>query len=160
MTSTERSPVNSELDEKTAEKLEEPYEAPVVDPSAQDKFPNQTALLQSHNKSSGRLRNAHVDTDGETRSGVQDNGDDEHENTDAAGETDEHEVVFDGDTDPMSPKNRSTLQKWFIVLILSSSSVCVTCASALYTSAYRQMEADFRISPEAATVGLATFVCG
>lgn len=45
----------------------------------------------------------------------------------------EFEVRFDGDADPYSPKNRSTGRKWSIVLILSASSLCVTCASALYT---------------------------
>ncbi|KAK5163961.1 uncharacterized protein LTR77_010357 [Saxophila tyrrhenica] len=72
----------------------------------------------------------------------------------------EFEVQFDGDADPFNPKNKSTLRKWSIVLIGSACSLCVTCASALYTSTYDQMEQEFHISREAATVGLTTYVCG
>jgi len=70
------------------------------------------------------------------------------------------EVTFDGDTDPLSPRNKTTLRKWCIVLIGSSCSLCVTCASALYTSTYRQMEGEFGVSREVATLGLTTYVCG
>ncbi|KAF2764237.1 MFS general substrate transporter [Teratosphaeria nubilosa] len=72
----------------------------------------------------------------------------------------EFEVTFDGDADPYSPKNRPKWRKWTIVLILAGSSLCVTCASALYTSTYAQLEVDFHVGREAATVGLTTFVCG
>ncbi|KAK0313742.1 hypothetical protein LTR01_001999 [Friedmanniomyces endolithicus] len=71
-----------------------------------------------------------------------------------------HLVQFDGDTDPDSPRNRTTARKWFIVVILAGSAMCVTCASALYTSTYLQLERDFHISREVATLGLTTFVCG
>jgi MFS family permease len=47
-----------------------------------------------------------------------------------------------------------------ITSIGSACSLCVTCASALYTSTYDQMESEFHISREAATVGLTTYVCG
>ncbi|PPJ52936.1 hypothetical protein CBER1_11491 [Cercospora berteroae] len=70
------------------------------------------------------------------------------------------EVRFDGDEDPYSPKNLPTWRKWIIVLIVSASSLCVTCASAMYTSTYRQLEVDFHVSRLGATVGLTTFVCG
>jgi len=72
----------------------------------------------------------------------------------------EFEVTFDGDSDPYNPKNRSTARKWVIVLIGSACSLCVSCASALYTSTYDQMEQEFHISREVATVGLTTYVCG
>jgi multidrug resistance protein len=72
----------------------------------------------------------------------------------------EFEVQFDGDSDPWNPKNKATLRKWMIVLIGSSCSLCVTCASALYTSTYNQLEDEFNISREVATVGLTTYVCG
>ncbi|CAK4031247.1 efflux pump atB-like [Lecanosticta acicola] len=75
-------------------------------------------------------------------------------------EDQEFEVTFDGDADPYNPKNRPYLRKWLIVLIVSSSSLCVTCASALYSSTYAQLEAEFHVSREVATVGLTTFVCG
>ena len=72
----------------------------------------------------------------------------------------EFEVTFDGDSDPINPKSKTTLRKWSIVLIGSACSLCVTCASALYTSTYQQMEREFGISREVATVGLTTYVCG
>jgi len=78
----------------------------------------------------------------------------------AANTSKEFEVSFDGDTDPLSPRNKTTLRKWGIVLIGSSCSLCVTCASALYTSTYPQLEKDFGVSRELATLGLTTFVCG
>lgn len=37
----------------------------------------------------------------------------------------EFEVAWDGDADPMNPRNKGNLQRWFIVLIISSSSLCV-----------------------------------
>nr|POE49016.1 efflux pump atb [Quercus suber] len=82
------------------------------------------------------------------------------ENNDLSSEGREFEVRFDGDSDPMSPKNKTTLRKWCIVLIGSSCALCVTCASALYTSTYRQLEQDFHVSREVATLGLTTFVTG
>ena len=72
----------------------------------------------------------------------------------------EYEVKWDGDDDPMNPKSKSLARKWLIVLILAASSLCVTCASALYTFTYTQIEPEFHISREVATVGLSIFVCG
>ncbi|KAI6822746.1 MFS general substrate transporter [Hortaea werneckii] len=69
------------------------------------------------------------------------------------------EVKFDED-DVMNPKNKSTPRKWLVVVIIAFSSLCVTCASALYTSTYQQLEPEFGVSREVATVGLTTFVCG
>lgn len=78
-----------------------------------------------------------------------------------ADEGKEFEVQFDGDSDPWNPKTRySTLRKWTIVLTGSGCSLCVTCASALYTSTYIQLEKDFHVSREVATIGLTTYVCG
>ncbi|GAB7360384.1 hypothetical protein MBLNU230_g8341t1 [Neophaeotheca triangularis] len=64
------------------------------------------------------------------------------------------------DTDPLSPRNKSTARKWAIVLILSSSALCVTCASALYTQTYPQLEPELGISRLVATLGLSLFVAG
>lgn len=87
------------------------------------------------------------------------------EGLDGEGATDEKafEVAWDGLEDPMNPKGDvwgSMLRKWSIVCILAAASMCVTCASALYTSTYAQLEREFHISREAATVGLSIFVCG
>jgi len=72
----------------------------------------------------------------------------------------QYEVSWDGPDDPMNPKSRSSLRKWIIVLIVSGSSLCVTCASALYTTTYAQLEKDFHVSREVATLGVSIFVMG
>ncbi|KAK6397736.1 hypothetical protein LTR65_004984 [Meristemomyces frigidus] len=115
-------------------------------------------IQQIRSRSSARSHNSY--TDGYSHF---DDGDEEKQNeVSAAGQDAEDEflVTFDGDSDPLSPKNLSTLRKWVIVTIISASSLCVTCASALYTSTYAQMEPEFGVSRELATVGLTTFVCG
>ena len=63
----------------------------------------------------------------------------------------------------MNPRNAAwgtDAKRWLVVIILATSSMCVTCASALYTSTYAQLEEEFHISREVATVGLSIFVCG
>lgn len=47
------------------------------------------------------------------------------------------EVTWDGDDDPMNPKNKRTLTKWTIVLLLACGSLCVTCVSSIYTTTVR-----------------------
>ncbi|KAK5701999.1 hypothetical protein LTR97_004817 [Elasticomyces elasticus] len=106
---------------------------------------------QSTNRS---VRSHHSYTDGYSHFGQDE---DEKTSVDPAAS---HEVQFDGDADPYSPKNRSLVSKWLIVIILAASSMCVTCASALYTTTYWQLERDFHISKLVATVGLTTFVMG
>ena len=119
----------------------------------------QPPLQQTRSHSSARSRESH--TDGYTH--VDERSDGEN-NVRSVGDTPEEgkefEVSFDGDSDPWNPKNKTTLRKWCIVLIGSSCSLVVTCASALYTSTYLQMEKDFNVSRELATVGLTTYVCG
>lgn len=73
------------------------------------------------------------------------------------------EVRWTGPEDPQNPKSAGWAplwRKWTIVLLGSASSMCVTFASALYTSAYGGIEREFAISRLAATVGLSIFVCG
>lgn len=70
------------------------------------------------------------------------------------------EVSWNGDQDPMNPKCMSKPRKWLIVLILSTSSTCVTCASSLYTSTYAQLEEEFHCSRIVVTLGLSIFVAG
>lgn len=73
----------------------------------------------------------------------------------------EFEVRMDGDADPWNPKTAlATPRKWAVVLIGSASQICVTCASALYTSTYPQLEGEFGVSRLVVTIGLTTFVCG
>lgn len=70
------------------------------------------------------------------------------------------EVKFSGDEDPRSPKSLSTLCKWIIVFILSSTSLCVACTSSLYTGTYARVMEEFGSSPTVTTLGLSMFVVG
>lgn len=70
------------------------------------------------------------------------------------------EVKFTGDDDPRSPKSMSTLHKWIIVLIISSTSLCVACTSSLYTGTYAQVMAEFGSNETITTLGLSMFVVG
>ena len=72
-----------------------------------------------------------------------------------------YEVSFDGLSDPINPRGRYTKwQKWLFVLLCSSTSLCVTCASSLYTMTYEQLEDEFGCSEIVATLGLSLFVAG
>ncbi|KAI9818934.1 MAG: hypothetical protein M1827_007756 [Pycnora praestabilis] len=70
------------------------------------------------------------------------------------------EVHWDGDEDPMNPRSMSKPRKWLIVMIVSMSSLCVTCTSSLYTSTYDQITKEFQCSQIVATLGLSLFVIG
>ncbi|KAI0403017.1 major facilitator superfamily domain-containing protein [Xylaria palmicola] len=73
---------------------------------------------------------------------------------------DPFEVSFSGDDDPMNPRSMSIARKWLLVYIVGSGSLCVTCASSIYTATYAQMNPAFHQSDIVATVGLSTFVLG
>ena len=70
------------------------------------------------------------------------------------------EVKFSGDEDPRSPKSLSTLRKWIIVLVVSSTSLCVACTSSLYTGTYAQVMEEFGSDSTVTTLGLSMFVVG
>jgi MFS family permease len=75
--------------------------------------------------------------------------------------TDEDFLVgYDGDDDPINPKNKKNATKWCIVIILALGSFCVTCASSLYTTTYEGMSREFGSSRIVNTLGLSTFVFG
>ncbi|KAJ5063432.1 major facilitator superfamily domain-containing protein, partial [Bipolaris maydis] len=69
-------------------------------------------------------------------------------------------VSWDGDADPENPRSMGKLRRWAIVVICSTSSLCVTCTSSLYTSTYRQLKPDFGASRLVSTLGLSLFVAG
>lgn len=74
--------------------------------------------------------------------------------------SDPFEVKWD-ENDPLNPRTAlSKGRKWLITLIIGIASVCVTDASALYTSTYGQLTQEFQVSREAATLGLSLFVLG
>ncbi|TRX92787.1 hypothetical protein FHL15_006193 [Xylaria flabelliformis] len=74
--------------------------------------------------------------------------------------SDPFEVSFDGDDDPMCPRSMNIARKWVLVCIVGLGSLCVTCASSIYTATYGQMNPEFHQSDLVATVGLSTFVLG
>ncbi|KAJ0423511.1 major facilitator superfamily domain-containing protein [Aspergillus carlsbadensis] len=61
---------------------------------------------------------------------------------------------------PSGPRAKSTLQKWAIVLIVCTGSVCVTCASSIYTTTYPQIIPELNTTHLISTLGLSTFVLG
>ena len=69
-------------------------------------------------------------------------------------------VQWDGNHDPMNPNCMGAARKWVIVLVVSGASMCVTCASSMYTSTYPQLTAEFHVSRVVATLGLSLFVVG
>ncbi|KAK3381349.1 major facilitator superfamily domain-containing protein [Podospora didyma] len=79
---------------------------------------------------------------------------------DVEGEHDPFEVGWDGDNDPLNPRNLPIWRKWVIIGVTSFGSFCVTNASAIYTATYTQMNAEFGSSRLVATIGLSTFVLG
>ncbi|KAI7241156.1 MFS general substrate transporter [Hortaea werneckii] len=120
-----------------------------------------TPVQQTRSRSSARSHNSY--TDGYTHftgdeEEAQSHGQDKH-TADGDDPEKQFEVKFDED-DAMNPKNKPTPRKWLVVVIIAFSSLCVTCASALYTSTYQQLEPEFGVSREVATIGLTTFVCG
>lgn len=76
-------------------------------------------------------------------------------------EKDPYEVGWEnGDSDPDNPRSMAHWRKWSVVCITSFGSFCVTNASSIYTSTYRQMDAEFGCSQIVATLGLSFFVLG
>jgi hypothetical protein len=87
------------------------------------------------------------------------NVDEEKARSIASSPTD-YEVNFLGDDDPRNPRAIPTFRKWIYVLIISSTSLCVTCTSSLYTATYGQIQKEFHTSNIVATLGLSMFVVG
>jgi len=75
-------------------------------------------------------------------------------------EKDPFEVRWDGEHDPMNPRSMSYVRKWIVVIIVSLSSLCVTCTSSMYTSTYAQITKEFHCSKIVATLGLSFFIMG
>ncbi|KAK0120190.1 hypothetical protein ONS95_011596 [Cadophora gregata] len=74
---------------------------------------------------------------------------------------DPFDVVWEGgDLDPLNPRSMTTARKWLVVIIVSASSLCVTCTSSIYTSTYGQITKEFHCSKLVATLGLSLFIMG
>ncbi|GAA5839145.1 hypothetical protein JCM3766R1_002270 [Sporobolomyces carnicolor] len=67
-------------------------------------------------------------------------------------------VRLTGPDDPDSPLNMSLLRRWMCVIIVSSCGFCVTSASSMIAFTYPQVEREFEVSQEVATLGLSLFV--
>ena len=110
----------------------------------------------------GQLRSvkSYSDENGFTRTGS-DNGDRTATDVEAGRDPEKaFEVDWDGEDDPMNPRSMSRARKWVVVIIVSMSSLCVTCTSSLYTSTYGQITEEFNCSQIVATLGLSLFVMG
>ena len=143
-----------EVEESNGDEDRDPRSICGLGNSRRDSYLQPPSLQQTRSRSSARSTRSY--TDGYTH--WEEKDDNAREDTQEEGR--EFEVQFDGDSDPWNPKNKPTVRKWCIVLVGSTCSLCVTCASALYTSTYDQMEKEFHISREVATIGLTTYVCG
>ncbi|KIN05445.1 hypothetical protein OIDMADRAFT_39676 [Oidiodendron maius Zn] len=69
-------------------------------------------------------------------------------------------VEWDGDNDPLDPRNFSAARKWFYVAVVAVGSLLVTATSSLYTSCYDQFIKEFECSQEIANLGLSLYVLG
>ncbi|KAG5302748.1 MFS multidrug transporter [Histoplasma capsulatum G186AR] len=72
----------------------------------------------------------------------------------------EYTVKWDGHDDPDNPRNMKLARKWAAIAVLAVGSVCVTCASSLYTMTYAQLMEEFNCSRVVATLGLSFFILG
>lgn len=101
---------------------------------AREQRPLSVPLRNTRSRSSARSTKSYIShTDGYSH--FNDSNEEEKQRAGASASQENHEkqfeVTFDGDADPYNPKNRPYLRKWLIVVIVSASSLCVTCASAL-----------------------------
>lgn len=71
---------------------------------------------------------------------------------------DKYEVKFDGIDDKEDAKRLSTVHKWFIVLIISMGSLCVTCLSSIWSLASDNFINHFHISHEVSVLGISFFI--
>jgi hypothetical protein len=72
----------------------------------------------------------------------------------------DYEVKFTGDDDPHSRRSISTARKWMIVVIVSTTSLSVSCTGSIYAETYPQLMKEFGRSEEVAMLGLSMFVVG
>ena len=130
-------------------------------PTTSTSHPNNTTREET-NSPFGQLRSVKSYNEGYgfTRTGS-DNGDRQATDVETGRDPEKaFEVDWDGEDDPMNPRSMRRARKWTIVIIVSMSSLCVTCTSSLYTSTYGQITEEFNCSQIVATLGLSLFVAG
>ncbi|KAE8376632.1 major facilitator superfamily domain-containing protein [Aspergillus bertholletiae] len=135
-------------DKMTPEKAERGYSNSPSQPS----FPSATCHLSNPRSS--------WDGEGLPPAKCGQNPDANGEEALAQGDPELYEVSFDGDKDPICPRNMPLMRKWVIVLIVCAATLCVTCTSSIYTTTYEQMDHEFGTSTLVSTVGLSSFVLG
>ena len=120
-----------------------------------------TPAVSRKSKAASHLSHSRSYVDGHGHYSRHEDDLDEPENRDDnAEEKDYIEVKWDGDEDPLNPRNMRTWRKWVVVFTLAFGSLCVTCVSSLYTTTYDQIDVEFHVSTLVSTLGLATFVWG
>ncbi|QLI67290.1 Efflux pump atB [Metarhizium brunneum] len=131
-------------------------------PAMSESSLSHTLSRTSHTRPLDRIRSQNgygVDDDSDPAPG--DGGEAHKETASPGGSKDPYEVGWDGgDNDPLCPRSFSKGRKWLITSIVSHVSLCVTCASSIYTSTYTKMEPEFHNSRIVSVLGLSTFVLG
>lgn len=125
---------NSKCDRAGEEEIEEETASGKEVRIAREQRPLSVPLRNTRSRSSARSTKSYIShTDGYSH--FNDAKDEEKQPAGEDGSQEnpdkQFEVTFDGDADPYNPKNRPYFRKWLIVVIVSASSLCVTCASAL-----------------------------
>lgn len=69
-------------------------------------------------------------------------------------------VEFEGPDDPLNPLNWSISKRVWATVLLSLTTLCVTFASSIFSSATRAVAMEFSVSNEVATLGTSLFVAG
>lgn len=77
--------------------------------------------------------------------------------TTASASVDDEFLVLDT---PHAARKRAYWKRWISTLVISASSLCVTCTSSIYTSTYAQIQPEFGVSRIVAVVGLSVYVMG
>ncbi|KAF2641112.1 benomyl/methotrexate resistance protein [Massarina eburnea CBS 473.64] len=125
---------------------------------------DEISRVQTDRQSQHDAKSLHLVTSNHSRAGADgytlfsQNDDDDDDDDDGppkkssggtgACEPEPHLVKFEGDADPMNPRSMTRLRRWAIVLIVSSSSLCV------------QLIPEFHTSRLVCTIGLSLFVAG
>lgn len=75
---------------------------------------------------------------------------------------DKNEVLFEGEGDDQENINESMsyTRKWMIALILSMTSICVTCISSVWSMASENIMKHFGISREVSVLGISLYIWG
>jgi hypothetical protein len=62
--------------------------------------------------------------------------------------------------DPRNPMNFSEFRKWFLTAVVAIATLAVALVSSAYTGGVAEIEAEFGIGSEVATLGVSLFVLG